>query len=192
MVLKKGKYIPHNYITKKRPIFRMKNIINHITQLNSFFYLYLGSQDTPPCEEYTYHLVVEKPIKIANCQLKVLRENSLAITDVKVVHSRLLQVNDPDEYDKDDKDDKNDKDDKDDKDDESNETSESSDNNMILGDKDRDEKVVILSKIFPHNDLFKYVPKESITKGNEYVEKKKKILNHHSNIITELNKKVNC
>jgi len=90
------------------------------------------------------------------------------------------------------KDDKDDKNDKDDKDDESNETSESSDNNMILGDKDRDEKVVILSKIFPHNDLFKYVPKESITKGNEYVEKKKKILNHHSNIITELNKKVNC
>jgi len=180
MVNKNGKYLPRNYITKQRLIFQMKNIINHITELKTHYYLYLGSQDTPPCEEFTYHLVVQKPIKIANCQLKVLRENSLAITEVKVVHSRLLQVNNPDEYDIEEK---------------SSETIDYIDKNIDLGENGREEKVLILTKIFPHNDLYKYVPKDSITKKKKHQiikKKKKKILAHPSNVIRELSKTVNC
>lgn len=98
-VLKKGKYIPKNFLTKKRLVFKMKQILHSVTEGKPLYYFYLGSQTTPPCEEYAYHLVIGKPIKIANCQLKVLRENSLATTEVKQVHSRLIKVNNPDEYD---------------------------------------------------------------------------------------------
>ena len=60
---------------------------------NPIFYFYLGSQTTPPCDEYVYHLVVGKPIKISNCQMKVIRENSMATTQERQIHSRLTQVN---------------------------------------------------------------------------------------------------
>lgn len=99
MVLKKGKYTPKNFLTKKKLVFKLKQVIHSVTEGKPLFYFYLGSQTTPPCEEFAYHLVVGKPLKIANCQMKVLRENSLATTETKQVHSRLLQINNPDEYD---------------------------------------------------------------------------------------------
>lgn len=42
-------------------------------------------------KEFVYHLIVEKPIKISNCQLKVLRDNSLFVNGFKEIHSRLSQ-----------------------------------------------------------------------------------------------------
>ena len=74
-------------------MFKLKNLMKDAAEKNPIFYFYLGSQTTPPCDEYVYHLVVGKPIKISNCQLKVFRENTLATTQERQIHSRLTQVN---------------------------------------------------------------------------------------------------
>jgi hypothetical protein len=62
------------------------------------YYFYLGSNTIPPCDgnitynlENVYHLVISKPLKISNCQLKLIRENSLFTTSVKSIHARLTQ-----------------------------------------------------------------------------------------------------
>jgi hypothetical protein len=64
-----------------------------VNEKEPLYYFYLGSQTTPPCEEYVYHLVVRTPIKIANCQLKAFRENSMALMKERQIHSRLTQNN---------------------------------------------------------------------------------------------------
>jgi len=51
----------------------------------------MGSHTTPPCEEQTYHIVVNKPLIMAGCQFKLLRENSLISSRAKDIHSRLEQ-----------------------------------------------------------------------------------------------------
>lgn len=51
----------------------------------------MGSHTTPPCEEQTYHIVVNKPLVMAGCQFKLLRENSLISTRAKDIHARLEQ-----------------------------------------------------------------------------------------------------
>jgi hypothetical protein len=61
--------------------------------MNSLLYFYLGSETTPPCEEYVNHIVVGKPIKISNCQMKVLRQNSMVEIKERQIHSRLTQFN---------------------------------------------------------------------------------------------------
>jgi hypothetical protein len=62
-------------------------------EMNPLLYFYLGSQTTPPCEEYVNHIVVGKPIKISNCQMKVLRQNSMVVMKERQIHSRLTQFN---------------------------------------------------------------------------------------------------
>jgi len=101
MVLKKGSYKPINYITKKSMVFKLGDIMKEATSSKPNFYFYLGSKTVPPCDEYVYHLVIGTPIKIANCQFKVLRENTLATTEPRQIHSRLTQFNNPDQYDDD-------------------------------------------------------------------------------------------
>ena len=73
--------------------------MKEVVGMKPIYYFYLGSNTSPPCEEYAYHLVLGKPIKISNCQFKILRENSLASNEARQIHSRLTQVNNPDDYD---------------------------------------------------------------------------------------------
>ncbi len=80
-------------------MFKLKDLMKYISDKKPLYYLYLGSQTTPPCEEYVYHLILSNPLKIANCQLKVLRENTLASDEPRQIHSRLSQDNYPNEYD---------------------------------------------------------------------------------------------
>ncbi len=51
----------------------------------------MGSHTTPPCEEQTYHMIVNKPLVMAGCQFKLLRENSLMSDRAKDIHARLEQ-----------------------------------------------------------------------------------------------------
>jgi hypothetical protein len=106
MVLRKGSYSPKDFlstysfnIAKKQLVFQMKDMMKAVVGMNPLYYFYLGSETVPPCEEYVYHLVIGKPIKIAMCQLKILRENSLASSEARQIHSRLTQINNPDDYD---------------------------------------------------------------------------------------------
>jgi hypothetical protein len=50
---------------------------------------YMGSQTTPPCQENTYHLIFTKPLVMAGCQFKLLREQSLISNKPKNIHARL-------------------------------------------------------------------------------------------------------
>ena len=100
MVAKKGKYIPSNFLSKienhtakKKYIFGLKDLITNVMEMNPLLYFYLGSQTTPPCEEYVNHIVVGKPIKISTCQMKVLRQNTMATFKERQIHSRLSQFN---------------------------------------------------------------------------------------------------
>lgn len=74
-------------------------MMKSISALKPTYYLYLGSQTTPPCEEYVYHLILGNPIKVSNCQIKILRDNSLASDEARQIHSRLSQNNYPGDYD---------------------------------------------------------------------------------------------
>jgi len=51
----------------------------------------MGSHTTPPCEEQTYHVVINKPLTMSGCQFKLLRENSLISNRAKDIHARLEQ-----------------------------------------------------------------------------------------------------
>lgn len=84
-------YTPKNLITKELLSFDLPALIKKISEMNPNYFLYLGSQVTPPCVEQTYHLVVDKPLVIAGCQFKVIRENSLLTNKVKTVHARVEQ-----------------------------------------------------------------------------------------------------
>jgi hypothetical protein len=55
------------------------------------YYFYLGSKTVPPCQDNVYHLIVSKPLKISECQFKLLRENSLFTNSVNAIHARLPQ-----------------------------------------------------------------------------------------------------
>ena len=81
---------------------------------NPLSYFYLGSMTTPPCDgiinnqlEFVNHLVVGRPLQISNCQLKILRENSIATDSPKQIHARMEIEDDKDDDDKEDKDGKN-------------------------------------------------------------------------------------
>lgn len=55
----------------------------------------MGSETIPPCKENVVHINFDKPIKIPNCQFKLLRESVLLKKRAKEIHSRLEQpIND--------------------------------------------------------------------------------------------------
>jgi hypothetical protein len=182
-VLKKGKYEPRSYLTKQRLVFQLKKIFHLLTQDKPIFFLYLGSQTTPPCEEYTYHLVFSKPMKIANCQLKVLRENSLATDEAKQVHSRLTQVNNPDEYDTPDNDITDSK----------NKGYKKDKRNLNKKSRSGAGGVFSISTIYFDSNLYRYVSKgmrklmQRGTKGNE-----SEILHDTDNETDENDNELNC
>jgi hypothetical protein len=57
--------------------------------LNPNFYMYFGSQTTPPCTENVIYVVVDKPLRLPGCQFKLLRENSLLSSHAKEIHTRI-------------------------------------------------------------------------------------------------------
>jgi hypothetical protein len=59
--------------------------------INPNFYLYFGSETTPPCSENVFHITISKPILIPTCQFKLLRENSLVTNRSKEIHTRIEQ-----------------------------------------------------------------------------------------------------
>lgn len=69
--------------------FDLSEIHKKFMQNKPNFYLYLGSMTTPPCTEYVYHLVMDKPLLLPPCQYKLLRENSLITSRAKEIHARL-------------------------------------------------------------------------------------------------------
>lgn len=57
--------------------------------LDPEFNMYFGSASTPPCQENVMKIVVSKPIEIAGCQFKLLRESSLLSHRPKEIHTRI-------------------------------------------------------------------------------------------------------
>jgi len=57
-VLKKGQYEPKDYVNKKNLIFDFDKIMAEVVAMQPLYYFYLGSVSTPPCDEYTYQIVV--------------------------------------------------------------------------------------------------------------------------------------
>lgn len=101
---KQGSYIPKSFIGKfilslddEEMIFKLSELITEMTEKNPLYYLYMGSLTSPPCEEYVYHLIINKPLKISTCQYKVIRENSLLQEGKRLIHARLIQNNIKDE-----------------------------------------------------------------------------------------------
>jgi carbonic anhydrase len=86
---KHGTYAPKRFLKKNLLTFDLGSIMKKVTNLRSNYYFYFGSHTTPPCKEQTYHMVVEKPLKISGCQFKLLRDNSLFSTQAKAIHARL-------------------------------------------------------------------------------------------------------
>ena len=87
----KSEHQPKNFESNLRNVFSLPEIFNLITISQSKFFFYLGSETVPPCTEFAYHIIVEKPLKISNCQLKILRDNSLLVQGFRQIHSRLTQ-----------------------------------------------------------------------------------------------------
>jgi len=139
-----------------------------VTNMQPLYYFYLGSVSTPPCDEYAYHIVVGKPVKIATCQLKVLRENTLATSEERQIHSRLTQINKPNDY-------KEPDDDGDDDDDEKNKKKKGKggkggkgskggaggegDGGDFGPDSDTSGGLIAISKISKNPNIYSYVPK---------------------------------
>ena len=86
-------------IAKKKKIFEFSELINKIKEIKLVnYFLYLGSQTVPPCKgnkslklENVFHVYVSKPLKISNCQFKLLRRNSIISDRPKEIHARLAQ-----------------------------------------------------------------------------------------------------
>jgi len=89
---KKNSYTPKDYKTRKPLVFSLSKLMFIAMKNSNSFYFYYGSKTTPPCEEFVYHLILNNPIKISECQLKILRENSLLDTTTPLIHARLPQL----------------------------------------------------------------------------------------------------
>lgn len=64
-------------------------MITKVVDLDPKFMMYFGSETTPPCEESVIHILVDKPLHMAGCQFKLLRENTLVSTQPKEIHARF-------------------------------------------------------------------------------------------------------
>jgi len=79
-----------NSLKEKKLIkFGLEEFSNRFMALNPNFYMYYGSNTTPPCTENVVWIVVDKPLQIPGCQFKLLRENSLMTSKPKEIHTRL-------------------------------------------------------------------------------------------------------
>ena len=87
----KNNYIPKDFASQQQNVFHFSNIMYIIKKSLPNFYFYIGSNTVPPCQENVYHLIVNAPLKISNCQFKLLRDNSLFTDKFQAVHARLTQ-----------------------------------------------------------------------------------------------------
>jgi carbonic anhydrase len=88
-IQKHGTYTPKKFLKKKLLPFDLSSIMKKVSDLKPDYYFYYGSHTTPPCAENTYHLVINKPLQIAGCQFKLLRDNSLFSSRAKEIHARM-------------------------------------------------------------------------------------------------------
>jgi hypothetical protein len=90
-IQKHGTYTPKKFLGKKLLTFDLKDFLGKVEAMKPSFTMYMGSQTTPPCEEHTYHIVIDKPLQMAGCEFKLLRDNSLFSSKAKEIHSRIEQ-----------------------------------------------------------------------------------------------------
>jgi len=88
---KHGTYTPKKFLGKKLLTFDLKEFMTKVESNKPTYTMYFGSHTTPPCEEQTIHIVVNKPILMAGCEFKLLRDNSLFSSKAKEIHSRVEQ-----------------------------------------------------------------------------------------------------
>ena len=86
---KNGMYAPKKFLKKKLLAFDLSAFLKKLDDLKPNYHFYFGSQPTPPCSEQTYHLVADKPLIMAACQFKILRDNSLFSEAPKEIHARM-------------------------------------------------------------------------------------------------------
>jgi carbonic anhydrase len=86
----KESYQPKTLENKKLK-FSLQEMMKYILNKNPNFYSYVGGLTVPPCTDNIIHIVLDKPLELANCQFRVLRENSLLTDRPKEIHARLLQ-----------------------------------------------------------------------------------------------------
>ncbi len=91
LIGKHGSFTPKKIFKKKLLKFDLPNIVKKVTDLKSDYYLYYGTQTSPPCLENTYHLVATKAIKVGACQWKLLRMNTLLTNKLRTLHARVEQ-----------------------------------------------------------------------------------------------------
>jgi carbonic anhydrase len=90
-VKKTGQYEPKQTLGKKLLKFNLSELVKKSVIQNPKYFTYVGSQTTPPCNLNVIYLILNKPIKISNCQFKVIRESSLLTDRPKEIHARLTQ-----------------------------------------------------------------------------------------------------
>jgi len=81
------------FLKKKLLAFDLGAFLKKVDNLKPHYHFYFGSQTTPPCSEQTYHLVADKPLTMAGCQFKLLRDNSLFSSKAKEIHVRMEKPN---------------------------------------------------------------------------------------------------
>ena len=92
-------YIPTDFKSEQQNVFAFSNLMFIAKKDKPNYLFYLGSETVPPCRgkfkcnflENVYHLILDKPLKISECQFKILRENSLMSTTPKSIHARLTK-----------------------------------------------------------------------------------------------------
>lgn len=90
-VKRKGEYIPKKTLKKKKLVFSLEDMFKKVDSLKPDYLTYVGSESIPPCSPNVIYVLSNKPFELANCQFKVLRENSLMTDRPKEIHSRLPQ-----------------------------------------------------------------------------------------------------
>jgi len=88
-VEKHGTYAPKKFLKKKLLAFDLAALLKKLDDLKPNYHFYFGSQPTPPCLEQSYHLLADKPLSMAGCQFKLLRDNSLFSAKAKEIHVRM-------------------------------------------------------------------------------------------------------
>jgi carbonic anhydrase len=71
--------------------FSLQKLFDQVFKTNPKYYLYKGSNTTPPCLDNVLHLVFDRSVKIPEIQFKVIREQSLLDLKEKEIHARLVQ-----------------------------------------------------------------------------------------------------
>jgi carbonic anhydrase len=90
---RRSSFIPKDIKTHKRLAFDLNDFAAAAKTIKTQYAFYLGSQTTPPCLDRVVYIINLTPIKIPNCQFKILRENSLISNRTKETHARNIQDN---------------------------------------------------------------------------------------------------